>query len=998
MHTRIHRSSESQPGNGYTPAPKKTYVSSLDEQVESDRFASHDSDSTTEEMSECDSCTNMINASLEEPPTEQEKEENIQAKLNTEQTELTEQQDTEVNQSDISPQIKSEDQGNWMLNPIESIPAYNPEDSSNEVIYPATSSLKFSWNRGGDSQTEDQTIHPSFLQMKLTVRTPEDQYEQEANSMAQTVMLMREPLGGERLAAMSDNQVDLFKSINPLLLQRREEGDPRGVNNTSYLESRLTVQKGSGSPLDDPTKSFMESRFYADFGRVRVHTDSTSVQMNKQLGAQAFTHGSDIYYGEGKTPGVNELTAHELTHVVQQTGNIQPQDGSQADSPITNQFDEQLIPSVSFTRTDSALQAKPSRPDTKHLPTIPNLGKIGFVREKDIHLHDEPNQSSKSLAQLQVGQRVHILTESPVWLHVAVLGKTGYIYQPQKNYPLDFPPPELIQKDPALRLIKVQSGETMWELIHKVYGVRGNEGSPNQNVNHFINVIRKVNKPEAFKEARTSLIDNIENFVIPGRDAAQTQLIANVDLWIPSFTVAASMDVPSGTITGELSRNISKTAAGKVLDFKRACQIANEKYIASAVKKHIENAVAGLVEGLIQFAKTAVEILAGSTAIGALIGAFFGGVGALPGAEIGFECGLLILEAYGLKMFLDSILGIGLNLAQQLGQFIIGVWNANGNPQAIDMAARSLAEALGTIAEVILSGLVIYFTHKSKTSVEEATGTIRETKFAQTVGEQPLIKWLKERQQFNTTSSKLNNLKTSPKSNQVVIKQITEEGHTLKVLEDGQILRCSDCVPLSQEFADVLKDPENVKLAQELDRIERTSHKKKLTKAEKEQLAKELARIEKDLQYLRLSKETGFSRPATNAILKLEAIKQDPIGEINSQLNHNHYDAARREAKGEIVAQKQSGQPFSHISDLQQAHNALINVLKVLEEENRNPSDKITERGIDILDSKIKEVRILRNKLHGFLSSIGYGKFPPYHKWIPGKKPGTWIGDPPSNK
>jgi hypothetical protein len=42
--------------------------------------------------------------------------------------------------------------------------------------------------------------------------------------------------------------------------------------------------------------------------------------MNRELGAQAFAHGSDVYFGAGKSPGNNELTAHELTHVVQQTG------------------------------------------------------------------------------------------------------------------------------------------------------------------------------------------------------------------------------------------------------------------------------------------------------------------------------------------------------------------------------------------------------------------------------------------------------------------------------------------------------------------------------------------------------------------------------------------------------------------------------------------------------------------------------------------------------
>ena len=64
----------------------------------------------------------------------------------------------------------------------------------------------------------------------------------------------------------------------------------------------------------------MEPRFGADFSSVRVHTDSNAVQMSKELGAQAFARGSDIYFGAGKSPGKNELTAHELTHTVQQGG------------------------------------------------------------------------------------------------------------------------------------------------------------------------------------------------------------------------------------------------------------------------------------------------------------------------------------------------------------------------------------------------------------------------------------------------------------------------------------------------------------------------------------------------------------------------------------------------------------------------------------------------------------------------------------------------------
>ncbi len=92
------------------------------------------------------------------------------------------------------------------------------------------------------------------------------------------------------------------------------------------VAARLNASKGGGSPLPDNTRSSMESAFGADFSGVRVHTGSEAVQMSRDLSAQAFTHGKDVYFGEGKyspgTRGGERLLAHELTHVGQQGGAI----------------------------------------------------------------------------------------------------------------------------------------------------------------------------------------------------------------------------------------------------------------------------------------------------------------------------------------------------------------------------------------------------------------------------------------------------------------------------------------------------------------------------------------------------------------------------------------------------------------------------------------------------------------------------------------------------
>jgi hypothetical protein len=61
----------------------------------------------------------------------------------------------------------------------------------------------------------------------------------------------------------------------------------------------------------------------ADFGSVRIHSDSRAAESAHELGARAYTVGKDIVFGAGRyAPQTNEgreLLAHELTHVVQQT-------------------------------------------------------------------------------------------------------------------------------------------------------------------------------------------------------------------------------------------------------------------------------------------------------------------------------------------------------------------------------------------------------------------------------------------------------------------------------------------------------------------------------------------------------------------------------------------------------------------------------------------------------------------------------------------------------
>lgn len=196
------------------------------------------------------------------------------------------------------------------------------------------------------------------VQTKLTIGEPGDRYEQEADRVAQQVMSANQTQATQGRLQRQEMPQEEELQTKPILsritsslqrqeeeeeeemqmkpeVQRQEEEEEEEVQTKSMvqtargghksdLEQNLSSSRGGGRPLPDETRTFMESRFGADFSQVKVHDDSKANQMSQSIQAQAFTHGKDIYFNSGRySPETNEgktLLAHELTHVVQQTG------------------------------------------------------------------------------------------------------------------------------------------------------------------------------------------------------------------------------------------------------------------------------------------------------------------------------------------------------------------------------------------------------------------------------------------------------------------------------------------------------------------------------------------------------------------------------------------------------------------------------------------------------------------------------------------------------
>jgi hypothetical protein len=153
----------------------------------------------------------------------------------------------------------------------------------------------------------------SIIQPKLRANAPKDRYEQEADRVADQVLRQRIPEQDKPPKGVIQSKAS----------QQAAEGEGgREVNED--LGSRLSRRKGGGNFMSGQVRAFVESRMQYDFSKVRVHTDNEAARMNKELGARAFTHDWDIYFGVGQYSPLSiegkRLLAHELTHVVQQTG------------------------------------------------------------------------------------------------------------------------------------------------------------------------------------------------------------------------------------------------------------------------------------------------------------------------------------------------------------------------------------------------------------------------------------------------------------------------------------------------------------------------------------------------------------------------------------------------------------------------------------------------------------------------------------------------------
>ena len=154
------------------------------------------------------------------------------------------------------------------------------------------------------------------LQRKLVIGASNDPLEREADRVAERVMRMPESGSQHRLDTMKE-------SLPPASVLRRRSGSV-GENRSEAPSIVNDALSSEGKPLDSDIRQFMETRFGWDFSQVKLHTGAQAADSARSVNSLAYTLGPNIVFGthqyQPHTKTGKTLLAHELTHVIQQSG------------------------------------------------------------------------------------------------------------------------------------------------------------------------------------------------------------------------------------------------------------------------------------------------------------------------------------------------------------------------------------------------------------------------------------------------------------------------------------------------------------------------------------------------------------------------------------------------------------------------------------------------------------------------------------------------------
>lgn len=180
-------------------------------------------------------------------------------------------------------------------------------------------------------QTAGKTPQPGakpMVQRKVKLGSENDPLEHEADRAAAEILsgarvsnLSRSTsLAQRKCSACEDEERHAIRrkcahcEANDAMLRRKGGA----AAEQSAVDRAASAISSGGTALTAQQRAYFEPRFGHNFSEVRLHRSAAAERAAEGIGARAYTLGSSIAFASAE--GGNALLAHELAHVVQQSG------------------------------------------------------------------------------------------------------------------------------------------------------------------------------------------------------------------------------------------------------------------------------------------------------------------------------------------------------------------------------------------------------------------------------------------------------------------------------------------------------------------------------------------------------------------------------------------------------------------------------------------------------------------------------------------------------
>lgn len=377
----------------------------------------------------------------------------------------------------------------------------------------------------------------------------------------------------EALQRQRDEQALRLHSLQRQLAELNEQA-------TRPVFERIQQRRGAGNPLPQAIQRHLEQGLNHDLSAVRIHDDQEADKLAKKVNAVAFTTGQDIYFRAGKydpnSQSGLELLAHEVTHTVQQArGEVGPGlDPSASHETQAREMGRKLskVPvttgrhirtvaaqtaSVSDALRRGALQRLQTKEESPFLqtlttgqaPSVP-FAFVWHTTDGGVNVRETIGIGGKVLVNVPNATRVQLLRYDPKQHAYAVRtpsGVQGWVVDSHLKVP-----PVQLARDANLRFYVPKDGEGIFSVVQREYGAM----EFGQDARYFTNVIRAVNKSEAFmvkdpkyKGFLDAAFEKTVTAMTDGRDANAIQLKKATPFWLPSLAGAKQVKAHSGSFS-----------------------------------------------------------------------------------------------------------------------------------------------------------------------------------------------------------------------------------------------------------------------------------------------------------------------------------------------------------------------------------------------------------------------------------------------------------------